>query len=515
MQDEMNKSWIRNNKESLVLGFFILLKLAICAFPFEYGYFRDELYYIALSHHLDWGYIDVPPLLPFCITLLRYTIGNSLFAIHLFSAMMGVFVLIITWMMVKKMGGKLFSQVLVFVCVILAPFYISTSSMCTYDCLNQVFWALALYSMVALLVSENKKQWIYFGIAVGLGLMSKFDMLWLGAGIAIALILTSQRKYFLTWQFWLGGIIALLIVSPYLIWIATHDFITIEYFINYSSQTQPITIFERIKEQVLALNPLTFPVWGMGLYYFLFNKTGKKFKLLGIAYFIVIFLCALLHTKFYLSLPYYVVLFAGGALFFESNVVKSSWLKITYNGLIIVSGILLVPFVRPILPIPIFVKYSDFFGITYGQTERYVKPTIIPQHFADRFGWEEMAAEFGRICNSLSVEERKNAVIVAGNYGEASAIDFYREKYKLPPVICGHLQYYLWKPKDISEKTVVISLERDGINGPKKVLNDVKKVGMTHSEYAIYYENNVPVCLSKDFKIPPKKALQSLKNISM
>lgn len=521
MQNEiMNKSWIESNKEKLVLGFFIFLKLVICAFPIEYGYFRDELYYIALSHHLDWGYIDVPPLLPLCIALLRCTIGNSLFALHLFSAMTGVLILIIVWMMVKKMGGKLFAQVLALVCVTFAPHYIATESMCNYDCLEKLFWVLALYFLVALLTSENKKYWIYFGIATGLGLMSKFDMLWLGTGVAIALILTSQRKYFLTYHFWLGGIIALLIVSPYLIWIATHEFLTWEYFVNYSSQTQPITIFERVIQQVLVLNLLAFPVWAVGLYYFLFNKTGKKFRLLGIAYFTVMFLCALLHTKFYLSMPYYVVLFAGGAVCIESFSAERRKTRRSLSiYIVLIAGLelLFIPYIRPVLPVSIFIKCAESLNniLPKIQTERYEKQTIIPKHFADRFGWEEMAAEFGRICNSLPTEERKNAVIVVQNYGEAGAIDFYREKYNLPPVICGHLQYYLWKPEDLSEQTVVISIEPDGINGPKKVLNDVKQVGMTHSEYGTYYENNQPICLSKNFKIQPKKALQSLKNMSM
>lgn len=516
----MNKSWIENNKETIVLGFFVLLKLVICAYPLEYGYFRDELYYIALSHHLDWGYIDVPPLLPLCIAFLRCMIGNSLFAIHLFSAMTGVLVLIITWMMVKKMGGKLFSQLLALVCVTLAPCYIGAGSMCNYDCLNQLFWALALYFLVALLVSENKKYWIYFGIAAGLGLMSKFDMLWLGAGVSIALVLTTQRKYFLTYQFWLGGIVALLIVSPYLIWIATHDFLTIEYFIKYHSETNPINLFGLIIEQIVVLNPLAFPVWLMGIYYFLFNKTGKRFRLLGIAYFIVLILCIILQTKFYLNLPYYFVLFAGGAVCIESSFAgkyKYNWLMTIYVALMVALGLFFIPFARPVLSIPAFIKYAELSNhfLPSFQTEREIKSTVLPQGFADRFGWEEMAAEFGRIYNSLPDEEKKNAVIVVGNYGEAGAVDFYREKYNLPPVICGHLQYYLWMPKELSEKTIVISIERDGINGPKKVLNDVKQVGMTHSEYAIYYENNVPICLSRGFKIPTKKALQSLKNMHM
>ena len=521
MQNEiMNKSRIGNNKEKLALGFFILLKLVICAFPIEYGYFRDELYYIALSHHLDWGYIDVPPLLPLCIALLRCTIGNSLFTLHLFSAMTGVLVLIIVWMMVKKMGGKLFAQILALTCVTLAPHYLAISSMCNYDCLNQIFWALALYYIVALLTSENKKYWIYFGIAAGLGLMSKFDMLWLGAAVAIAMILTAQRKHFFCIQFWIGGLIAIIIVSPYLSWIATHEFLTVEYFIKYSSQTQPITIFERVVQQVLVLNLLAFPVWAIGLYYFLFNKIGKKFRLLGIAYFAVMFLSVLMHTKFYLSLPYYVVLFAGGAVCIESFFTERCKTRRSLSiYIVLIAGLelLFVPYIRPVLPISIFIKCAESLNhiLPKIQTERGIRQTVIPQHFADRFGWEEMAAEFGRICNSLSTEERENAVIVVRNYGEAGAIDFYREKYNLPPVICGHLQYYLWMPEDLSEKTVVISIEPDGINGPKKVLNDVKQVGMTHSEYGIYYENNLPICLSKDFKISPKKALQSLKNMSM
>lgn len=507
------------NKENLVLFFFILLKLVICALPLEYGYFRDELYYIALSHHLAWGYIDVPPLLPLCIALLRYTIGNSLFAIHLFSAMTGVLVLIITWMMVKKMGGRLLAQILALVCITFAPYFITTSSMCNYDCLNQVFWALALYFLVSLLVSENKKYWIYFGIAAGLGLMSKFDMLWLGAGIVIALILTTQRKYFSTYQFWLGGIIALLIVSPYLIWISAHDFLTIEYFINYHSETNPITLCGLIIEQIVVLNPLTFPVWLIGLYYFLFSKTGKKFRLLGIAYFIVLILCIALQTKFYLNLPYYFVLFAGGAVCIESFFAgKSSinWLLFAYIILIAALGLFFVPYVRPVFSIPTFIKYAEIVNhvLPSFQTEREIKQEVIPQHFVDRFGWEEMAAEFGRIYNSLPSDEKKNAVIVVRNYGEAGAIDFYREKYNLPPLICGHLQYYLWMPKDLPEKTVSIQIGFP-LDNLKKTFNDVKQIGITHSKYAIFYENNQPIYISKGFKIPPKEALQSLKNMHM
>lgn len=526
MQNDVSKSWINNNKETLVLGFFVMLKLVICLYPMEYGYFCDELYYIALSHHLDWGYVDVPPLLPFCIAFLRHTIGNSLFALHLFSAMTGVLCLIITWLMVKKMGGGFFSQILVLVCVTFSPAFTCVGSMCNYDCLNHLFWALALYFLVALLVSKEKKYWIYFGIAAGLGLMSKFDILWLGAGVAVALILTSQRKYFLTYQFWLGGIIALLIFSPYLIWIATHDFITWEYFATYGSYVDSMTIFGFFKMQVAWMNPLTFPIWSAGLYYFLFTKAGNKFRLLGVTYLVVFVLCLTLNNKFYLILAYFYVLYAAGSVYIESFFLtkhKSNWLWAIYVTSIIGLSLLLIPYMRPVLPPNVLTKYAEFinsFVLNFHTGESFERD-MVPIILYDRLEWEKMAHEISEIYSSLSVEEKKRAIIMTRSYIEASAIDFYKEKYTLPPVICGDLQYYLWEPKDLSDKTLIILISEESeakriteVDELKKTYYEVKKIGAICTKYSLDGENSRPIYLCRGFKIPTKEVLKATKHIA-
>ncbi len=286
-------------KATLILLCMILLSLVISLWPIHYGYFCDELYYIALSKNIAFGYVDVPPLMPFFLAIFRFLFGNSLFALHLLPAITGIITLVITSITVKKMGGGLFAQSLALIALVLSPMYVSRASLMTYDTFNNLFWVLAIFSIVLLLLSENKKYWIYFGIAAGFGLLSKFDILWLGAGLAIALLFVSQRKYFRCSQFWLGGLIAVLIASPYLIWIATHDFLTLEYFAGYSkalaySSTGVFGFWQFIKDQIIIMNPLSFPIWAMGLYYFIFNKTGKRFRLIGLTYIGILILCLIL-----------------------------------------------------------------------------------------------------------------------------------------------------------------------------------------------------------------------------
>ena len=356
-----------------------------------------------------------------------------------------------------------------------------------------------------LLVSDNKKYWLYFGIAAGLGLMSKFDILWLGAGITIALIFTSQRKYFSSPQFWLCGLIALLIVSPYLIWIVTHDFLTIEYFVNYSHCLSNIGPFKFLKDQIITMNPLTFPLWGLGLYYFIFNTEGRRFKLLGLTYVFIFILCLITHAKFYLITPYYFVLFAGGAVLVEKWVQKThmniNWLKITYCVLIIVSGLLFVPYVRPILFPRVAVKYTGFLERMGLAIEYRDVSNSLPQWFADCFGWKQMTKEVARVYNSLPIAEREKTVIFSRTYSQASAIDFYKDQYGLPMPISGHDQYYVWGTKKlaIGSNVIVVGHDDDALKVLNVVCSGVLMVGKTYNKYTMDY-NNKPIYLCRGFR---------------
>ncbi|MHC4070471.1 MAG: hypothetical protein ACYTGS_00335, partial [Planctomycetota bacterium] len=78
--------------EKAVVIYFVIAKLILCLFPFEYGFFRDELYYIALSDNLAFGYVDVPPIVPFLLAVIRSLLGTSFFSLHLLPAVSGALV---------------------------------------------------------------------------------------------------------------------------------------------------------------------------------------------------------------------------------------------------------------------------------------------------------------------------------------------------------------------------------------------------------------------------------------
>ncbi|MBN1799038.1 MAG: glycosyltransferase family 39 protein [Spirochaetales bacterium] len=154
-----------------ILLYFILLKLLICFFPVNYDYFRDELYYIAMSDRLDYGYVDVPPAAPFLLAAIKTVFGISHYSLHLLTAASGALILIIVYHIIKKLEGDRFSLVLALSCTTLAPIYMAVENMFTYDHLDKLWWALLLYFMVCIIKTHNGKYWLYFGITAGVALM--------------------------------------------------------------------------------------------------------------------------------------------------------------------------------------------------------------------------------------------------------------------------------------------------------------------------------------------------------
>jgi len=443
--------------EKAILIYFIILKFAICLYPFEYGFFRDELYYIALSDSLDFGYVDVPPITPFLLAVVRFVLGTSFISLHLLPAVSGALVIWLVSLMVKKMGGGFNAHLLTLVCVTLAPIYICFECMYTYDTFDKLCWTTVLYLMILLLKTENKKYLIFLGIAAGLGLMTKMTILYLGFGLFAALLITKNRKYFFTWQAWTGVVIALLLFFPYLVWQIKEGLPVLEYYKYYAlEKTWPTTPLEFIKNQIVIMNLLAAPVWFLGIYYFIFNKEGKKFRVLGYAYIIVLIISICLRVKFYLPAPFYTVLFAGGAVFIEEFAQKREirCLRKAPAIVILLTGLISVPFVRPVLPVEYLLRFGKR-GVYLGVRGERHSLGRLHQHFADRFGWDIMAENVAKAYNSLSEEDKSKACILAGNYGEAGAIWYFGEKYNLPKPISGHLQYYIWGPRGYSGEVVI------------------------------------------------------------
>lgn len=499
--------------ERAVIVFFMLAKLALCLYPFEYGYFRDELYYIALSDNLDFGYVDVPPIVPFLLAIVRHLIGTSYFSLHLLPALSGALVVWLASLMVRELGGGFNALLLALTCVTLAPIYLCWESTYSYDVFDKLCWTLMLYVMVLILKAGDKKYWLYFGLIAGLGLMTKITIFFLAFGLLSAMILTEERKHLLCRQFWAGGILALLIFCPYIIWQLKEGVPALEYYGNYATmktaQTKP-WIF--IKDQILIMNFLAFPVWLLGIYYFIFNETDKRYRVLGYAYLVVLTICIILKVKFFLPTPFYTVLFAGGAVLVEEFAQKHGirQLRRMPTVAIFLVGLIQVPLARPVMPVEMFVKFtgkSIWDGI---KGERHDLGRL-PQHFHDRFGWDEMAKNVAVAYNRLSKQEKAKACVLMRNYGEAGAIWAFGSEYGLPKPISGHLQYYFWGPRGHSGE-VTISLD-DNAKTLKDYFGNVRLVTEHACRWAIPYEKYLNVYVCREPKRPLEEMWPNFKHL--
>jgi len=490
----------------------LIIHLGTNAFA-SYGIFRDELYYIACSNRLALGYVDHPPLSVYLLSFSRLIFGESLFAIRLFPAFAGVFIVLLTGLIVRKLGGGKSAIILAALAVIFAPIQLGMTTVYSMNCFDILLWTLLAY-IVVLIVEENKpKWWIVLGLLMGLGLLNKIGMLWFGVGFFLALLLTKLRRNLLTKWPWIAGALAFFIFSPFIIWNIIHDFAHLEFIRNARMlKYAGVSAMDFVSGQILLQNPVVLPLWLAGLYFFFFHKDGKKFRILGIIY-TVAFLILLISGQSkpeYLS-PAYPMLFASGAVFVERLFSRKywRWLKFAAPALIALSGILLAPLGLPILPAKTFIKYSDFIGIgpsTYEEKEL----AQLPQFYADMFGWENMAASVARVYHSLPTEEKSKTIIFAGNYGEAGAVEYYRKKYDLPTVISSHNNYWLWGyGDDAAEVYIYLGGERDDY---LEYFFQVEQAAIIRCEYCMPYENNLPVYVCRNKKIMISERWESWKH---
>ncbi len=443
----------RSGEWALLGGLSFVVFLAHMLVSGRYGYFVDELYYLACSHHLAWGYVDQPPLIAVLTWLERVTIGDSLSALRFLPAVAAGLRVLLTGLIARELGVRRFG-ILACVCVVVAPIYLGLDSLLTMNVFESLFWMGAALIALKVFAGASAKLWLLFGVVCGVGLLNKYSMLFFGLGLFGGLLLTKQRRQFASPWIWLGGLVALLIFLPNLLWEIHRGFPTIELLRNVqrsgrNAQTGPLMF---IAEPVLILDPLAAPVWIAGLIELLRDPKGKGWRVLGITWVVILTCMLAMHGRIYYPVPAYPMLFAGGGLAWERWLVgfrSARWLRPVYIALLFITGLLLAPFAYfPMLTVNQYIGYARFCHLEPPRIENHLLGPL-PQIYADQFGWREMAQVVANAYYSLPPEEQPSCAIFGQNYGQAGAIDFFGAKMGLPGAISGHENYFYWGPRAI------------------------------------------------------------------
>jgi len=476
-----------------VYFFAALAVLVHFLFNGKYGYFRDELYYAACGEHLAWGYVDHAPLVAFVSWISRTLFGNSLFALRLLPALSAAPKVLLGGWMAREVGGAKFAQFFAALLVCLAPIYLTFDNFLSMNAFEPVFWMACAAIVLRILNGGSARLWLWFGVVAGIGILNKHSMLFFGSGIALGLLLTQARTQFARFEIWAALAIVFLIFLPNLLWEIHNGYPTIVLLntvIGHKYATvSPLTY---IGEQFLLVNPLAAPFWLAGLYFFLFDKEGRKYAVLGYAYLVVLVEMILLHGKIYYLAPAYIMLLAGGVVWWERQIFSraAAWLKPAIVAPLIVSAIIAAPLAMPILPVAAAVKYCAFWGVQDVRVEN-VPLNSLPQLFGDMFGWQEQVQALARAVHSLPAYEQSRVTLLAYNYGEAGAIDYLGRRYDLPKAISGHNQYGAWGPRGASGDLVVaIGFTKEQLD---RAFGEVTPFETISPEYALPEESGLSI----------------------
>src|SRR5579863_2310964 len=234
----------------------------------HYGYFVDELYYLACSRHLDWGYVDQPPLIALLTWITRSLIGDSLPAIRLLPALAGAGEVALTALIARELGGNRVAQALAALAVLVAPGILAVDNFLSMNAFEPLFWLGCAFLLIRIVKTGNQKLWIWFGILAGVGIENKYSMLIFGAGIVVGLLFTPQRRLLATPWIWIGGAIAFLIFLPNLLWNIHHHFpfLELQENIRHSGRDVSLGPLSFFAQEILLMHPLTIPIWLAGLW---------------------------------------------------------------------------------------------------------------------------------------------------------------------------------------------------------------------------------------------------------
>jgi hypothetical protein len=467
----------------------------------RYGYHHDELYFIACGQHPSFGYVDHAPLVPWIARLATTLFGESLVGLRILSTLAGAAAVVLLGLLVRRMGGGRFAQVLACVAMIVAPVYLRTGNLLCILAFEPILWLACFYLLVRLIQEEDQRLWVWLGLVAGLGLTNKHSMLFFGFGLTAGLLLTPLRRSFRSPWLYAGGAVAFLIFLPNLIWQARNGWPTFVFLLSLNSKVmEDISSFQFVAGQFLYLAPLSALVWIPGLVYLLFSRHGRPYRILGWIYVAVFLLLLVVKSKIYYLAPAYPPLLAAGGIAIERLARRRqlAWLPPATVALVALGGLALAPVSLPALSIDATDRFVD--TVTFGAFDNIYELT---GDLHGMFGWPERVDAVTTVYDSLSPAEKEKTMLFAADYGNAGVVDHLGKQRGLPRAVSFDKTYWLWGYPDHPVETVIgVGFSVEFL---EQIYDEVEVAASVELENVNPYQTPFVVTLCRRPKIPMDK----------
>ncbi len=442
----------------------------------QYGFHRDELATLHDARNLAWGFIAYPPLTPFLGSIELKLFGTSLVGFRFFSALSQSIVMVIAGLMAKELGGSRKARIFAALGTGIGILTLIQGALFQYVAFDFMWVVLLAYFTIRLLKTDDPRWWLAMGTVIGLGMMTRYTMGVHIIGLVFAVLLTPTRKHLKSPWLWAGAAIALIIFLPNLIWQIQHNFISLEF--QRSIHERDVNIGRAdgyFTDQLLMANPFMLPVWIAGL---LSYFRESKYRMLGWMYLIPVTIFFLMQGRGYYPAPTYPMLIAAGAVIFERRLAtlapKEALRHLTWNWVAILLGLV----IGGVLMLPLAPVNSAIWNISYAAHD----------NFSEQLGWRELNQHIAKVYHALPADEKARAGILAGNYGEAGALELYGSEYDLPQVISPVDSFWLQgAPAENIDVLIVVGYSKETA---EKYFNSCTLAGEITNQYNVVNEES-------------------------
>jgi hypothetical protein len=464
----------KDRRINMWIAFFAVLKLAIhFATNTVYGLHRDAFLYLEESKHLQWGFVEVPPLTPF-IAKLPLWLGGSTFVIRLFPALAGAATVLLAGMLVRRLGGGTWAVAIACSALIISPILLFCNTLFQPVSFNQLFWFMLAYAFIRLVQTGDHRYWYGIGVISGIGMLNKYSIGFYILALAAALLLSSHRKWYATRHPYFASLLALLIFLPNIIWQFQHELPVIHHLTALQeNQLAHVTLADYILP-FFWFHMGTIVIWTAALIALAVYKPFRAYRFIATAWLIAVVLVGIMGGRTYYVIGAFTVLLVFGGLLAE-RIIRPAWGKAVLLAVCILIVAPFMPHSIPMLQVDKYRQYTavmaekyGFSGILKDEDGIYQE---LPQNMADMFGWEEMAGKVYRHYHALPDSVRDGCLIYGESYGHAGAINHYNRNTDLPEAVSMNSSFVLWFPErtDIDNILVVAGSKRDSSQWFQKV----------------------------------------------
>jgi 4-amino-4-deoxy-L-arabinose transferase-like glycosyltransferase len=461
-----------------------------------YEFHRDEFLYMAMGENLRLWQMDFPPLIALLSEGTRYLLGDGLWALRLPPAVLSTALLLLAALAARELGGRGFAQGLAGLCVLASGLFLRTGNLFQPVVLDQLWWSMALFALLRLGTTENPRWWLAFGACLGFGLLTKFSVLVFGFAAAAALLLTRERRWLATLWPWAAAALALLLGSPSIAgqhnlgWPLLNQMTDLQ-----SAQLVRVSAASFLLDQ--AMMHAGFIVAAAGAVGLASGRLGRPYRLAGWSAILAFVTLLLLQGKSYYAGPVYPVLFGAGAVLVER--IRTPWWRPTARwGLLVLLALYLIvlfPLGLPVLKPETMERYLVAIGFQSAAVTNVGAQERIPQDYADMLNWREQVREVARVYRGLPPGDQERAVILASNYGEAGAIDFYGPGFGIPGARAFVGSYWFFGPGELPGEVMILHGFTESQLSP--YFGEITAAGRVTHPYAVREERDLTVYIGR------------------